>query len=58
MKYYSAGKFAELIGVHIKTIQKWDREGILKPERRTPTNRRQYSQKQVDDFGIKKEEDE
>lgn len=55
MKYYSAGQFAALIGVHIKTVQKWDREGILKPERRTPTNRRQYSQKQVEEFGKKGE---
>lgn len=57
MKYYSAGQFAALIGIHIKTLQKWDRDGILKPERRTPTNRRQYSQKQLEEFGKKEHRD-
>lgn len=36
---YKPKDFAELLGVSVKTLQRWDREGILKANR-TPTNRR------------------
>lgn len=36
---YKPKDFAELIGVSVKTLQRWDREGVLKANR-TPTNRR------------------
>ena len=39
---YKPKDFAELIGVSVKTLQRWDREGILKANR-TPTNRRYYT---------------
>ena len=45
MDVYKPGEFAKLIGVHIKTLQKWDREGVLKAHR-TPTNRRFYTHEQ------------
>ena len=45
MEIYKPGEFAKLIGVHIKTLQKWDREGILQANR-TPTNRRFYTREQ------------
>ena len=45
MDVYKPGEFAKLIGVHIKTLQKWDRKGVLKAYR-TPTNRRFYTQEQ------------
>jgi len=32
-----------LIGYSVKTLQRWDREGILRPETRTKTNRRLYT---------------
>ena len=39
---YKPKDFAELIGVSVKTLQRWDREGI--PEaNRTPTDRRYYT---------------
>jgi DNA-binding transcriptional MerR regulator len=44
---YNTTQFAKLTGYHIKTIQKWDRDGILKPEGRTKTNRRIYTDKQL-----------
>ena len=34
---YKPKDFAELLGVSVKTLQRWDREGILKANR-TPTN--------------------
>ena len=30
---YKPGDFAELLGVSVKTLQRWDREGILKERR-------------------------
>ena len=38
---YKPKDFAELLGVSVKTLQRWDREGTLKANR-TPTNRRFY----------------
>lgn len=42
---YSLKQFAELIGKHEKTLQKWDRDGTLKAHR-SPTNRRFYTHDQ------------
>jgi len=41
-KAYSPKEFGQLIARSTKTLQRWDREGILKA-RRTPTNRRYYT---------------
>ena len=35
---YKPKDFAELLGVSVKTLQRWDREGTLKANR-TPTNK-------------------
>lgn len=35
--------------VSITTVQRWDREGTLKSHR-TPTNRRYYTESQINDF--------
>ena len=40
---YNISQFAKLIGYSVKTLQRWDRENILKPETRTKTNRRLYT---------------
>jgi excisionase family DNA binding protein len=40
---------AKLLNVHVKTLQRWDREGIFK-SKRTPTGRRFYTEKMVEDF--------
>lgn len=42
VKNYKPKDFAEMIGVSVKTLQRWDREGILKANR-TPTERRYYT---------------
>src|ERR1700756_2379351 len=39
---YSLGEFARLMGVHPKTVQRWDRDGTL-TAKRTPTGRRVYT---------------
>ena len=46
---YKPKDFAELLGVSVKTLQRWDREGILKANR-TPTNRRYYTHDQYLQF--------
>lgn len=42
---YSPKEFGQLIGRATKTLQKWDRKGILKAHR-SPTNRRYYTHDQ------------
>jgi len=41
-KNYKPCEFAEMVGVTVKTLQRWDREGILIAGR-TPTDRRFYT---------------
>jgi len=54
---YKPKDFAELLGVSVKTLQRWDREGILKANR-TPTDRRYYTYDQYLKFkGIQTEND-
>lgn len=56
-KNYRPNEFAQMIGVSVKTLQRWDRDGILKAGR-TPTNRRYYTQEQYNQFkGMEKEPD-
>ena len=49
VKNYRLNEFSELLGVSVKTLQRWDREGILKAHR-TPTNRRCYTYDQYLQF--------
>ena len=57
IKNYKPKDFAELIGVSVKTLQRWDREGTLKANR-TPTDRRYYTYDQYLQFkGINTEND-
>ena len=46
MRIYTVRQFAERIGVSVKTLQRWDREGRLTPQR-TPGNRRVYTDEHV-----------
>lgn len=55
MSNYKPQKFAEMIGVSVKTLQRWDREGILKAYR-TPKNRRYYTDKQYAEYAGKREQ--
>jgi len=50
---YSPKEFGQLIGRKVKTLQKWDREGVLKAHR-SPTNRRYYTHDQYLEYrGLK-----
>lgn len=54
---YKPKDFAELLDVSVKTLQRWDREGILKANR-TLTDRRYYTYDQYLQFkGINTEND-
>lgn len=54
---YKPKDFAELLGVSVKTLQRWDREGTLKANW-TPTNRRYYTYDQYFQFkGVNIEND-
>ena len=46
---YKPKAFAELLGVSVKTLQRWDRDGVLKAHR-TPTDRRYYTYDQYLQF--------
>lgn len=57
---YKPKDFAELLGVSVKTLQRWDRENVLKANR-TPTDRRYYTYDQYLQFkglNIKKDDRE
>lgn len=54
-KHYKPKEFAELIGVSVITLQRWDNDDKLKAFR-TPTNRRYYTHEQYLEYkGIRKE---
>ena len=42
-KVYSVGKFAKLIGKCVRTVQRWDKDGLL-VAKRSATGRRFYTQ--------------
>ncbi len=46
MNTYRPSEFAKLIAKTTSTLQRWDREGILKAHR-SPTNRRFYTHDQL-----------
>ena len=46
---YTPKEFAKLIGVSVRTLQRWDDNGIFKA-RRSPTGRRYYIQDQYDEY--------
>lgn len=49
MKILKPFEVAEQLNVSVKTLQRWDRDGILEAER-TPTDRRYYTQEQINDY--------
>jgi predicted site-specific integrase-resolvase len=47
MSTYNSAQFAKLAGVSVKTLQRWDREGKIKPAARTLGKRRLYTPEQL-----------
>lgn len=55
MKQYKPKEFAEMLHVSVKTLQRWDNEGVLKAYR-NPKGRRYYTEEQYREYmGIPKE---
>ena len=48
-RIYTIGEFAKLISKTIRTLQVWDRKGVLKAYR-TPTNHRFYTEEQLQQY--------
>ncbi|MGH6816833.1 MAG: IS607 family transposase [Hyphomicrobiaceae bacterium] len=48
--FLNTGRASAYLGYSVKTLQRWDREGVLVPTHRTKTGRRVYSKKQLDEF--------
>ena len=49
--YYTSTEFAEKIGVSANTLRSWDKDGILKPAKKTSDKgRRLYSEEQLRDY--------
>lgn len=46
----STGKAAKLLGISVKTLQRWEREDRLVPVARTDSNRRLYTEAQIREF--------
>lgn len=44
-KIYKPKEFAKLLGVSVRTLQRWDKKGLLVAHR-TPTDRRYYTYEQ------------
>lgn len=44
-KIYKPKEFAKLLGVSVRTLQRWDKKGLLVAYR-TPTDRRYYTHEQ------------
>lgn len=49
MKNYKPAEFALLIGVSVRTLQRWDNDGKFKA-RRNPANRRYYTEGDLDKY--------
>ena len=49
MYIYKPNEFAALVGVSVKTLQRWDNDGKLKAYR-SPSDRRYYTHKQYMDY--------
>jgi len=49
-KTMGTGEAARLLGITVKTLQRWEREGRLVPAARTASNRRRYTESQLRTF--------
>ncbi|MFB6731813.1 MerR family transcriptional regulator [Bacillus mobilis] len=55
MKQYKPKEFSEMRNVSVKTLQRWDNQGVL-PAYRNPKGRRYYTEEQYKEYmGIQEE---
>ena len=54
MKILKPNEVSEILNVTVRTLQKWDRAGKLKAQRTPTTNRRYYTQDQINEYLGKK----
>ncbi|ENJ6138772.1 TPA: MerR family transcriptional regulator [Bacillus cereus] len=55
MKQYKPKEFSEMLNVSVKTLQRWDNQGVL-PAYRNPKGRRYYTEEQCKEYmGIQEE---
>ncbi|PFT15856.1 hypothetical protein COK52_28005 [Bacillus thuringiensis] len=55
MKQYKPKEFSEMLNVSVKTLQRWDNQGVL-PAYRKPKGRRYYTEEQYKEYmGIQEE---
>ncbi len=55
MKQYKPKEFSEMLNVSVKTLQRWDNQGVL-PAYRNPKGRRYYTEGQYKEYmGIQEE---
>jgi len=50
MKILKPKEVSEILNVTVRTLQKWDRAGKLKSNRTPTTNRRYYTQEQINEY--------
>ena len=50
MRYYNVSETANLLGVHPQTVRRWEVEGVLIPDHKTPRGHRRYSEEQLKSF--------
>ncbi|PFD89253.1 hypothetical protein CN275_12270 [Bacillus anthracis] len=55
MKQYKPKEFSEMLNVSVKTLQRWDNQGVL-PAYRNPKGRSYYTEEQYKEYmGIQEE---
>jgi len=54
MKILKPNEVSQILNVTVRTLQKWDRDGKLKAQRTPTTNRRYYTQEQINEYLGKK----
>ncbi|EJQ97940.1 hypothetical protein IGW_00274 [Bacillus cereus ISP3191] len=55
MKQYKPKEFSEMLNVSVKTLQRWDNQGVL-PVYQNPKGRRYYTEEQYKEYMGMKEE--
>jgi putative resolvase len=50
MKTYKPNELAKILGISVKTLQRWDKDGKLQAYR-NPSNRRYYTDEHLDVLG-------